>query len=413
MSKNEESKNLLNLFRSSRKNEDLLRITTYVILFLTLFLFIIGQYVPIGSWQFYATILFITGILLINIFWLEIENRFQSDVNANLFFVIACAILTILAAWVGRFYNVFFIVFMIAAQAFITMKAKTAFIAISVFVSIYILAMWKIGIDADGLINLVLALLVGLVFVITMSLVLTRYAEQTERAEKLADQLRTANQELLAARQIEKNLATAEERVRLAREIHDGIGHHLTALNIQLQAAEKMIADKPEKALDAIRICREESKAALEEVRHSVAVMRRTPLDGKTLQEALLELVKDFETASEKTIQLLIPEDFPTMSSQIALTIFRAVQEGLTNIQKHAADAGEIKIQLANNSGQLNLSIVDDGSVSTIDNTTSGFGLAGLQERAEQLGGTLRSSTLSDQGFELNITLPLREESYD
>jgi signal transduction histidine kinase len=141
--------------------------------------------------------------------------------------------------------------------------------------------------------------------------------------------------------------------------------------------------------------------------------MRRTPLDGKTLQEALLELVKDFETASEKTIQMIIPDDFPTMSSQIALTIFRAVQEGLTNIQKHAADAGEIKIQLANISGQLNLKIVDDGSVSTIANTTSGFGLAGLQERVEQLGGRLRYSPLIDKGFEVYIILPLPGESYD
>ncbi len=175
--------------------------------------------------------------------------------------MILSAIFTLVAAWIGNFYNIIFLIFMIAAQAFIRLKPKTASLIIIGFVGIYFIEMWFLGIVVEGMFNLITSVSVGLVFVISLSLVLTRYAEQTERAEKLAGELQAVNQELLEARRIEKQLAAAEERVRLARDIHDGLGHHLTALNIQLQAAEKMVAQKPEKALEAIQICRQEIKS--------------------------------------------------------------------------------------------------------------------------------------------------------
>jgi len=72
-------------------------------------------------------------------------------------------------------------------------------------------------------------------------------------------------------------LAIAEERMRLARDIHDGLGHHLTVLSIQLQAAEKLVERNPQAAAEALRVSRSEAQAALEEVRHSVGVMRQPP----------------------------------------------------------------------------------------------------------------------------------------
>ena len=336
-----------------------------------------------------------------------------ANLDADSILVIMSAILTLVAAWIGNFYNIIFLIFMIAAQAFMRLKPRTASLIIVGFVGIYFIEMWFLGIVIEGMFNLITSVSVGLVFVVSLSLVLTRYAEQTERAEKLAGDLQAANQELLEARRIEKQLAAAEERVRLARDIHDGLGHHLTALNIQLQAAEKMVALKPEKALEAIQICRQESKAALEEVRRSVAVMRRSPLDGKTLQEALSGLIKDFAKTFGNKVQIDLPEVYPDLNSQVAITIFRAVQEGLTNIQKHAANANNIKIDLKIPDSEINLIIQDDGSQALEDQSTSGFGLAGLQERAEQLGGSLRLSSRTEQGFILKLTLPIKGDGND
>jgi signal transduction histidine kinase len=107
----------------------------------------------------------------------------------------------------------------------------------------------------------------GLLFTATFSVVVMRYAEQKAHAEALLRELQVANAELAAAREREKELAVAGERLRLARDIHDGLGHHLTALNVQLQAAAKLVGRDPDRAASAIAICREEAQAALDEVR--------------------------------------------------------------------------------------------------------------------------------------------------
>ncbi|WP_322495238.1 histidine kinase dimerization/phosphoacceptor domain-containing protein, partial [Chloroflexus sp.] len=110
------------------------------------------------------------------------------------------------------------------------------------------------------------SILFGLIFTLVFSVVLARLADQMARAERLAAELRAANAALAAARERAVALAAAEERVQLAREIHDGLGHHLTALNGQLQAAARLLDRDPERAAQALALCREEAQAALAEV---------------------------------------------------------------------------------------------------------------------------------------------------
>jgi len=394
-----------------KHNEDIIRITTYVILLFTFILFVLGETVPFGSWRFYATILCLTGILLINFFEDVVVQYFSEESNGLLFHIGVSMVLTLLAAGFGKFFNLIFIIFMIAAQSFITLKPRLAALATSIFIGIFMVIMGFIGLGTEGLINMSISLVVGMVFVVTLSLVLKQYAAQTERAEKLAMELQAANQELVEARQREKELAVAEERVRLARDIHDGLGHHLTALNIQLQAVEKMLYKKPDQAFQAVQVCRQEAKAALEEVRHSVAVMRRSPLDGRTLQEALHQLVQEFRESSGKSVNLDIQADIPDLDANTAATIFRAVQEGLTNIRKHAVDAQNISILLACHANLVTLNIQDDGKSAADDQVSSSFGLAGLMERAEQLGGRLTSRNLAEGGYCLTMEIPITGET--
>jgi signal transduction histidine kinase len=89
------------------------------------------------------------------------------------------------------------------------------------------------------------------------------------------------------------------------------------------------------------------------------------------------------------------------------MTVYRAAQEGLTNMQKHAAHATRVTVTLTYTAGDVQLIVQDDGAVAAVPHDRSGFGLAGLQERADQLGGTLRAAPQSPQGFLLELRLPL------
>jgi len=398
---------------SNRSDGQLIQITTYVILLLTSIIFITGNYVAIGSWQFYTTILLFSLILIANIFWRMVEEKLKSNELSNIAFIVFCVLISLSIAWIGKYYNIVFMIFMITAQAFIVLRYKIASIIIAVFVVVYLAIMWLIGFDIEGMLNISIALAVGLVFVITLSIVLRRYAEQTTRSESLAKQLQLANQELVEARQKEKELAASEERVRLARDIHDGLGHHLTALNIQLQAAIKMFETQPEKSLEAIQICRQEAKAALDEIRHSVAIMRSSPLDGKSLKQAIRYLVGNFELSTGQRVDLDIAEDIDFSDRQISDTIYRTIQEGLTNIQKHAKQFTKIRISIRLMNQLIHLEIEDNGLSLEHENYGKGFGLAGIRERAELMGGEMTMDTKNGQGFGILVKIPYPDNQND
>ena len=396
-----------------RSDGQLIQITTYVILFLTSLIFITGNYVEIGSWQFYTTILLFALLLIANIFWRLVDDKLKSNEFSNIAFFVFSVLISLSIAWIGNNYNIVFLIFMIAAQAFIVLRYKIATIIVATFVILYLLIMWKIGLGLDGILNISIALAVGLVFVITLSIVLRRYAEQTTRSESLANQLQIANQELVEARQKEKELAVAEERVRLARDIHDGLGHHLTALNIQLQAAQKLFETQPGKSMEAIQICRQEAKAALDEVRHSVAIMRRSPLDGKSLQEAIRYLVGNFELSTGQLVDLDTNGVADISDRQISDTVYRTIQEGFTNIQKHAIQFTKIRIALKLQDKFVHLEIEDNGLYSETENFGKGFGLSGIRERAELMGGSMLIDPKTGQGFKIYVKIPLPGDQND
>jgi signal transduction histidine kinase len=257
--------------------------------------------------------------------------------------------------------------------------------------------------------NTAIGLLIGMTFTITLSQVLLRFSEQTDRANRLLGQLQQANMELVAARQKEKELAIAEERVRVARDLHDGLGHHLTALSIQLQAAEKLLSSNPEMAAEAVHNARGEIQAALQEVRQSVAALRETPLDLKDLPQAISRLMEETGKRTGLTTSFQLEGETVVLSAAAAVTLYRTVQEGLTNVQKHAVSASQVQARLTFQKSQVSLVFEDDGTdapSSTIE-TGQGFGLAGLRERASLLGGELRCGPRSGAGFYLEISLPL------
>jgi signal transduction histidine kinase len=216
--------------------------------------------------------------------------------------------------------------------------------------------------------------------------------------------LKAANAELAAHALQAEELAAARERSRMAREIHDLIGHHLTVVRVQLEAALSLHASNPCKALEAVRNARECAGEGLREIRNSVESLRAGPLENRSLCEALLSLVTESERAGQR-VHLVVEGSERPVSPATALTVYRAAQEALTNARKHVPNA-RVTLELAFTSrNEVILKVSDDGP-GPPENFTPGFGLTGLHERTALIGGSLVLKKDSNAGFSFALTLP-------
>jgi signal transduction histidine kinase len=225
-----------------------------------------------------------------------------------------------------------------------------------------------------------------------------------ENAERLASQLEAANRKLAQyATQVEE-LATMQERNRLAREIHDNLGHYLTIVNVQIEAARLLLASDPKRAGDSLAKAHELVKKGLAGVRESVSALRVSPVETQSLPEAITSLLEEMR-ATGMTAELQVLGEAREVNEKTALAFYRAAQEGLTNVRKHA-DASCLVVQLDfRRAGQLRLTVRDDGRGAA--DTGGGYGLIGLRERLHLLGGDLCVETAPGEGFCLDVTAPL------
>lgn len=239
------------------------------------------------------------------------------------------------------------------------------------------------------------AYLAALVFVIVFTQLLT--SEQTARKE-----LAEANHKLREYAVKVEELATAQERNRLAREIHDGLGHYLTAINIQIKAAQSLLTQDPAQAGGALSNAQTLTQEALADVRRSISALRADPTTSKPLQETLAGLLAETRAAGVET-QLEVEGAPRPLSPQVEFTLYRTAQEGLTNVRKHAR-AGRAGLLLAYRPGSVQLTVTDDGAGA--QDTGGGFGITGLRERVALLNGSLHVETSPGQGFRLSVELP-------
>jgi signal transduction histidine kinase len=165
-------------------------------------------------------------------------------------------------------------------------------------------------------------------------------------------------------------------------------------------------------AAEAIRNARGEVQAALKEVRLSVAALRETPIEFTDLPRTIAALVEDCASRSGLQAQFQQEGSPSALSPAAAMTLYRAIQEGLTNIQRHAEGASHIWVRLVYGEAHVRLTIEDDGqaspaSLSGEGSPAGGFGLAGLRERANLLGGQMECGLRPGGGFYLALRLPL------
>jgi signal transduction histidine kinase len=207
-------------------------------------------------------------------------------------------------------------------------------------------------------------------------------------------------------------LGAAVERTRIAREIHDDLGHRLVLLNVQLQLVDDLIAEDPAAALDQLCSTREQLREAWSSVLGTADLA--LALDGVTLVPALGWLVDQCRMLTSIHITMRMIGDLTDLDSAVACTIYRAVQEGLTNTCKYAR-ARHADVLVSYDDVFVQVRVRDDGrgggpGVSTpiTPGGAGQFGLVGLCERAELLGGSAQAGPLPEGGFELSVTIPIR-----
>lgn len=241
-------------------------------------------------------------------------------------------------------------------------------------------------------------------FVIIFSEIANREEKARAKVEQLAAELGEANQQLRQyASQVEE-LATTKERNRLAREIHDSLGHYLTVVNVQIEAARMLLRSNPDKAEENLNKAQTLAREGLAEIRRSVAALRSAPNESKPLADLLQGLVEETRRAGIVADFTVHGQPRP-LEPQTEHALYRAAQEGLTNVRKHA-NASRVKLCLAFDKASKVALQVEDNGVGT-DKPDGGFGLLGMRERVQLLGGKITTFTEKGKGFRLEVELPV------
>ncbi len=251
-------------------------------------------------------------------------------------------------------------------------------------------------------------ILAGLVYIMVFTQMALDEEKSRREVERLVDELGDANKKLLKYAEEVQELTIIQERNRLAREIHDGLGHYLTTIHMQLQAAEVMVKKDQDKALNAISKAKIQSQNALIDVRKSVSALRYDPDEYEEFESILLKAVRPCEWVGIKP-QLIINGDDNRLTPVIRSTIFRIVQETVNNTCKYSkAENFQVKIDY-NDLEKISLNIKDDGVGTEV--FQGGYGILGLKERIELLNGKLGIKTKLNEGFQIDIEIPYEKEN--
>ncbi len=228
--------------------------------------------------------------------------------------------------------------------------------------------------------------------------------------------VRLVREDAVRAREEEARRLAYDERMRVAREVHDVVGHGLAAINMQAGIALHVLERRPEQAKESLEAIRQSSKEALDELRGTLAVFRqpdggdgtagdRRPATGLDQLDALVARMGE----AGLPVDLAIGGDRTSVPAAVDLAAYRVVQESLTNVARHAGPAtAAVRVHYAPDA--VGLEIADDGKAQQADGAApGGHGIAGMRERAAALGGTLEAGPRPEGGFRVRAHLPYGE----
>ncbi|MGI5452487.1 sensor histidine kinase [Streptomyces sp. CA-249302] len=203
-----------------------------------------------------------------------------------------------------------------------------------------------------------------------------------------------------------------EERLRIARELHDVLAHSISVINVQAGVGLALLDTDPEQARTALTTIKAASKEALGEVRQVLDTLR-TPGDAPRAPAPGLDRLPELvQQAASAGLAVEVDGDPPRLAPGTDLAAFRIVQEALTNVVRHSGSR-HARVHVEHDARALRLRVEDDGPATGADAGGSGNGLAGMRERAAALGGTIEAGPRPDGGFQVLAVLPLKAKEDD
>ncbi|TDD47369.1 sensor histidine kinase [Nonomuraea terrae] len=250
----------------------------------------------------------------------------------------------------------------------------------------------------DGALLLLLCLVI-LVVVVAM----VDSHDRAEETRRLLAELEQAHAELERYAARSRELAVAEERARLARDMHDSVGHYLTVINVGLQNAQRYRVIRPDAAWDEVCQAQALTLEALTDTRRWVRALKPLRMDGRAGVAGLRALAESFGSADTGVV-FTVTGAWPEVDEARELVCYRVVQEGLTNALRHAR-ARRIEVALDCAPQRVRVTVRDDGEGAPPGALDGGFGLRGLRERLAAVDGVL--DVVPAPGFTLRATVPV------
>lgn len=212
------------------------------------------------------------------------------------------------------------------------------------------------------------------------------------------------------ARERRMEQVKSEERVLLARELHDTVAHHVSAIAIQAQAGRALAATSPSSPLEALEVIEVEASRTLAEMRSMVRVLRNEAPADYAPQPGVADLERlSGASPTGPRVEVTVSGDLAALPRAIDAAVFRIAQEAVTNALRHARNATVVDVRVAGDQSTVSLAVRDDGDPGPGDpSPEAGFGLTGMVERALLLGGTCRAGPCPGGGWAVVATLPRR-----
>ena len=207
--------------------------------------------------------------------------------------------------------------------------------------------------------------------------------------------------------------AAQQERTRIARELHDVVAHSVSVMVVQAGAARRVLDRRPEQTAESLAVIESTGREALDELRRVLGVLRSGEAGATTEPQPTADdvgaLVQRWRDAGH-SVALTVHGTPPELPLGVSLTVYRIVQEALTNVMKHAGPSAHTDVCLRYRDDEVVLEVIDDGrGVAPTDGVpSSGQGLIGMRERVEVFGGTLSTGARRGGGFRVHASLPLR-----
>jgi signal transduction histidine kinase len=221
--------------------------------------------------------------------------------------------------------------------------------------------------------------------------------------------LTEANRKLTQYAATTEQLAASQERNRLARELHDTLAHSLSAVTVQLEAVQSLWELNAAEARRILDRALRATRSGLTEARRALQALRASPLEDLGLALAVSDLAKSVAARANLKLDLEVGDHLVNLPLEVEQCIYRAAQEALTNVARHA-DARSLQVLLKRENGQLTLTVADDGrGFNSVAVERAHYGLKGLRERAEIFGGRLEVGSQLKHGTTVKLVLPAVE----